>query len=93
MLELSYSNSTKRRFIIVSMRDKLKELMGKKISYNAGTGHIWPFGSGKFYERIIEVGDDYFVTNCVWTTENREDYPTIYAISEVKRIEGGPYSK
>lgn len=73
---------------MANMQDKLKGLMGKKIMYNGGT--IYPFSSGNYYHKIIEVGDDYFVVDMIRDKGEKPSlYPITYAISEVSSIRGG----
>ncbi|EKE21329.1 MAG: hypothetical protein ACD_7C00279G0005 [uncultured bacterium] len=66
---------------MTNMRDKLKELMGKKILFRQGA--IEGPSTDKYYHEIIEVGDDYFVVEGL----ERGQFTT-YAISEVKSISG-----
>lgn len=74
---------------MASMRDKLKKLVGKKISFNGST--ISRFHSGEYYYEITEVGDDYFVIDMIFINKKEASsfYPITYAISEVKAIQGG----
>ncbi|HBI17360.1 MAG TPA: hypothetical protein DDY52_04430 [Candidatus Moranbacteria bacterium] len=79
------------------MRNKLKELMGKKLEVQCGEHITSPRFEDISYDEIIEVGDDYFVVKKVRKIEPsrgrgreaRKEYPITYAISEVKSIKGG----
>ncbi|MDX9913983.1 MAG: hypothetical protein RBS77_05390 [Candidatus Moranbacteria bacterium] len=76
---------------MANMRDKLRELMGKKIEVESGEGSV-SIRSPRYdfcHDKIIEVGDDYFVVRTVRIDKKFPDRENTYAISGIKKIEGG----
>ncbi|NTU66319.1 MAG: hypothetical protein HGB08_00145 [Candidatus Moranbacteria bacterium] len=74
------------------MRDKLIDLKGKMLAVqNLDDGlYIKAPMAKTWHEKIIEVGDDYFIVEHVWTPPRQNDprKPIIWAISAVKKISG-----
>lgn len=79
---------------MASMRDKLIKLVGKKVEVDSSGGYFYiksPRYVDSYYDKIIEVGDDYFVVKRVFEEKHLQDSNSenTYAISGVSSIEGG----
>lgn len=82
---------------MASMRDKLMDLIGKKVIIENSAGYVFIklikiySDDASFHQEIAEVGDDYFVVKEVWKGKEYQDRnrETTYAISGLKSIQGG----